>query len=110
VTLSGGQKQRISMARAFLLQPELLLLDDCLSAVDSHTEQEISSFINHSFHGKTVLLATHRIPAHFLIDKVIVLENGQIAEYGQPEYLLSRNSIFKKMLDKQRVEESPRLN
>jgi ATP-binding cassette subfamily B multidrug efflux pump len=110
VTLSGGQKQRVSMARAFLMQPELLLLDDCLSAVDSHTEQEISNFINHSFHGKTVLLATHRIPAHLLVDKVIVLENGQIAEYGQPECLLSQNSIFKKILDRQRLEEGSKQN
>lgn len=110
VTLSGGQKQRITMARAFLHNPEILLLDDCLSAVDSQTEQKIASYLNTAFAGKTIVLASHRIPAHLKIDKVIVLEEGQLIEVGEPVSLLSKQSVFKKMLDQQNRKENSELS
>ena len=110
VTLSGGQKQRITMARAFLHNPEILLLDDCLSAVDSQTEQKIASYLNTAFAGKIIVLASHRIPAHLKIDKVIVLEEGQLIEVGEPVSLLSKQSVFKKMLDQQNRKENSELS
>jgi ATP-binding cassette subfamily B multidrug efflux pump len=110
VTLSGGQKQRLSMARAFLHQPEILLLDDCLSAVDSQTEQRIASYLNTAFSGKTLVLASHRIPAHLRIDKVIVLDEGRLIEIGEPSLLLSRESVFKKMLEQQNRKENAELS
>jgi ATP-binding cassette subfamily B protein len=106
VTLSGGQKQRVSLARAFLYEPEILLLDDCLSAVDSQTEQRIAHALNKSFSGVTILLATHRIPAHLSMDKVVVLEGGKIVEEGTPAELLVRDSLFRKIYERQRLEEN----
>jgi ATP-binding cassette subfamily B protein len=110
VTLSGGQKQRISLARAFLHEPEILLLDDCLSAVDSQTEQRIANSLNKAFSGITILLATHRIPAHLTMDKVIILENGEIVEIGIPAELLAGDSIFRKIYEGQRREENLNLH
>ncbi|MEY3589929.1 MAG: hypothetical protein RLZZ466_449 [Bacteroidota bacterium] len=106
VTLSGGQKQRVSLARAFLYGPEILLLDDCLSAVDSQTEQRIAHALNISFSSVTILLATHRIPAHLSMDKVVVLEGGKIVEEGTPAELLVRDSLFRKIHERQRLEEN----
>ena len=106
VTLSGGQKQRISLARAILHQPDILLLDDCLSAVDSQTEQKISTSLNHLFAGKTILLATHRIPSHLIMDRIIVLDQGRVVEMGTPEELLAKGGHFKKIIDKQLQEEN----
>ena len=106
VTLSGGQKQRVSLARAFLHEPEILLLDDCLSAVDSQTEQKIAQSLNQLFSGKTILLATHRIPAHLSMDRVIVLEDGKMVELGEPAELLARDSLFRKIFEGQSREEN----
>ena len=106
VTLSGGQKQRVSLARAFLHEPEILLLDDCLSAVDSQTEQKIAQSLNQLFSGKTILLATHRIPAHLSMDRVIVLEDGKMVEMGEPAELLAGDSLFRKIFEGQSREEN----
>lgn len=101
VTLSGGQKQRISLARALVSSPKLLLLDDCLSAVDSGTEQKIATYISARLVGTTVLIVSHRVPVHLIFDKVIVLEDGQIIEMGTPEFLLAKGGIYKKMTEYQ---------
>ena len=101
VTLSGGQKQRISLARALVLSPKLLLLDDSLSAVDSGTEQKIATYISARLVGTTVLMVSHRVPVHLIFDKVIVLEDGQIIEMGTPEFLLAKGGIYKKMTEYQ---------
>ena len=101
VTLSGGQKQRISLARALVSSPKLLLLDDCLSAVDSGTEQKIATYISARLVGTTVLMVSHRVPVHLIFDKVIVLEDGQIIEMGTPEFLLAKGGIYKKMTEYQ---------
>ncbi|MFN5144540.1 MAG: ABC transporter ATP-binding protein [Bacteroidota bacterium] len=101
VTLSGGQKQRISLARALVSSPKLLLLDDCLSAVDSGTEQKIATYISAKLKDATVLMVSHRVPVHLIFDKVIVLEDGQIIEMGTPEFLLAKGGIYKKMTEYQ---------
>jgi ATP-binding cassette subfamily B protein len=101
VTLSGGQKQRISLARALVLSPKLLLLDDSLSAVDSVTEQKIATYISARLVGTTVLMVSHRVPVHLIFDKVIVLEDGQIIEMGTPEFLLAKGGTYKKMTEYQ---------
>ena len=101
VTLSGGQKQRISLARALVLSPKLLLLDDSLSAVDSGTEQKIATYISARLVGTTVLMVSHRVPVHLIFDKVIVLKDGQIIEMGTPEFLLAKGGTYKKMTEYQ---------
>jgi ATP-binding cassette subfamily B protein len=102
VTLSGGQKQRISLARAILKKPSLLLLDDCLSAVDSGTEQKIASHFSTALRDVTIVMVSHRLHSHLAFDKVIVLENGEIIEMGSPEMLIERGGAFKQMADYQR--------
>lgn len=87
LSISGGQKQRISIARAFLAEPDLLILDDSLSAVDAKTEAAIIANIQEKRHGKTTVIVSHRLSAIQHADWVIVLENGRIVEEGRPEEL-----------------------
>lgn len=94
VTLSGGQKQRIAMARAFLVNRSILLLDDIFSAVDTETEKKIFKSIKTHFQGKTVLLITHRVSILEQMDRVIYLKNGQICEDGTPAELLEREGLY----------------
>ena len=97
VTLSGGQKQRISIARALIKQPDIVILDDCLSAVDAKTEQEIIGHLERFLAGKTAIIITHRIFTHLKFDKVIILENGTVLEIGTPEELLERDNYYSQM-------------
>jgi ATP-binding cassette, subfamily B, multidrug efflux pump len=101
VTLSGGQKQRISIARALLKPAPLLILDDCLSAVDARTEKEILGNLEKSLEGKTAIMITHRIFSLFDFDKVIVLQDGAIAEEGTHRELINRRGIYYSMYQKQ---------
>ncbi len=101
VTLSGGQKQRISIARAFAKQPQIVLLDDCLSAVDTHTESQILEYLDQALADKTAIIITHRIHAMLQFDKIIVLENHRIAESGTHEELLARGGYYAEMFEKQ---------
>ena len=80
VTLSGGQKQRISIARALIKNPDLVIFDDCLSAVDARTENEIIGNLNEYLQDKTAIIITHRIFSLFSFDKIVVLEEGTIVE------------------------------
>jgi ATP-binding cassette subfamily B protein len=82
VTLSGGQKQRISIARALIKDPNLVIFDDCLSAVDARTEKEIIGNLNEYLEDKTAIIITHRIFSLFNFDKIVVLEDGVIVEQG----------------------------
>jgi ATP-binding cassette subfamily B protein len=94
VTLSGGQKQRISIARALIKEPEIIVFDDCLSAVDAKTEQEIIGNLYRYLHDKTAIIITHRIFSSFHFDNIIVLDNGELAEQGTHEELLGQNGYY----------------
>jgi ATP-binding cassette subfamily B protein len=106
VMLSGGQKQRISIARALMKDASLLILDDCLSAVDAKTEKEIIANLEEYLHNKTSILITHRIFSLLNFDKIIVLEKGAIVEQGTHEELLQRKGAYFKMYEKQLQEDS----
>ncbi|MEE9438609.1 MAG: ABC transporter ATP-binding protein [Saprospiraceae bacterium] len=101
VTLSGGQKQRISIARAFIKNPDIVILDDCLSAVDTDTEHKIMNYLNDVLKDKTAIIITHRITNLISLDKILVLENGEILEMGTHEELIEQNGYYKDLLDQQ---------
>jgi ATP-binding cassette, subfamily B, multidrug efflux pump len=105
VTLSGGQKQRISIARALLKDHEIVLFDDCLSAVDAKTENEIISNLYNYLHKKTAIIITHRIFSLFNFDKIIVLQDGTIAEEGTHRQLLDREGLYAEMYFNQQQQE-----
>ncbi|MGN6196263.1 MAG: ABC transporter ATP-binding protein [Ginsengibacter sp.] len=97
VTLSGGQKQRISIARALIKEHEITVFDDCLSAVDAKTENEIIGHLYDYLQNKTAVIITHRIFSLFSFDKIVVLEDGGIAEQGTHQSLLEQNGIYAEM-------------
>jgi ATP-binding cassette, subfamily B, multidrug efflux pump len=101
VTLSGGQKQRISIARALIKNPQVIIFDDCLSAVDARTEKDIIENLYGYLQNKTAIIITHRIFSLFKFDKVVVLHEGQIAEMGTHESLLRQNGIYAAMYTRQ---------
>ena len=105
VTLSGGQKQRISLARALIKEPDIIILDDCLSAVDTTTEQTILSYLSGALSDKTAIMITHRIYRHLTFDKVIVLDEGKIIEQGTPAELIAAKGYYYDILTKQQDEE-----
>lgn len=94
VTLSGGQKQRISIARALIKAPEIVLFDDCLSAVDAKTEKHILGHLYEYLKEKTALIITHRIFAGFQFDQIIVLDDGKIIEQGSHEKLMELDGYY----------------
>jgi ATP-binding cassette, subfamily B, multidrug efflux pump len=103
VTLSGGQKQRISIARALIKDPDIIILDDCLSAVDTTTEQVILEYLNTALKGKTAIIITHRIYESLDFDKIIVLEKGEIRESGTHDELLQANGYYTKLFEQQKI-------
>lgn len=104
VTLSGGQKQRISLARALLMDPEILILDDSLSAVDGKTEANIIRHLKKERQGKTTLIAAHRLSAVKHADQIIVLADGKISELGSHDELMLNNGWYKKQYEIQQME------
>ena len=94
VSISGGQKQRISIARALIKDPEILILDDSLSAVDAKTEQKIVENIKQLRSGKTTIISTHRLSAVKQADEIIVMEDGKIIERGSHDALISRKGWY----------------
>ncbi|QNG59784.1 ABC transporter ATP-binding protein [Metabacillus idriensis] len=104
VALSGGQKQRISIARALLINPEILILDDSLSAVDAKTETAIISNIRRERAGKTTFITTHRLSAVEHADWILVLDEGKIIEEGRHETLLANNGWYKEQYERQQIE------
>lgn len=101
VTLSGGQKQRLSIARALIKQPKIVILDDCLSAVDTTTEQHILGYFQEALKDKSAIIITHRIFSSLKVDKVLVLDEGSILEYGTPSELMSKKGYYYQLLSEQ---------
>ncbi|GGI64444.1 multidrug ABC transporter permease/ATP-binding protein [Enterococcus alcedinis] len=104
VSLSGGQKQRISIARALITEPELLILDDALSAVDAKTEEGILSSLKVSRQNKTTIIAAHRLSSVMHAQEILVLDEGKIIERGTHEQLINSNGWYQKMWEKQQLE------
>ena len=104
VTLSGGQKQRISIARAFLKDAPVIILDDCLSAVDTNTEKRIMSNMRDYLDNKTAIFITHRIFSLISFDKIIVLDNHTVAEFGTHDELMDKRGLYYQMFESQRLE------
>ena len=104
VTLSGGQIQRLTIARAFIKNPKILLLDDCLSAVDTETEEKILKNIKEIRKNKTTIIVSHRISSVKESDKIIVLENGKIIQSGTHKNLILKKGYYKKLNEKQKNE------
>ena len=105
VTLSGGQKQRISIARALIKEPQIVIFDDCLSAVDARTEKEIIGNLYNYLQNRTAIIITHRIFSLFKFDKIVVMNDGSIAEQGTHEELMKLNGLYFDMYNMQQKED-----
>lgn len=101
LSLSGGQKQRVAMARAFLVNRSILLLDDIFSAVDVETEKRIFSMMRQNLKGKTVLLITHRVPILEAMDRIVYMAEGKVKEEGSPKELLQHKGAYAALVELQ---------
>lgn len=106
VTLSGGQIQRVSIARALIKEPQILLLDDCLSAVDTDTEEEILKHLKSVYKNKTTLIVSHRISSLKHADQIVVFENGKIVQQGRHTDLIGVDGYYKELFEIQQVNSS----
>ena len=106
INLSGGQKQRLALARALARRPRLVLLDDALSAVDTHTEAEILHGLRGALAGRTAVIASHRVSAVRDANQVIVLHEGRVVEAGTHATLISAGGRYSALLQRQQLEES----
>ena len=104
ITLSGGQKQRISIARALVRKPQILVFDDCLSAVDTETEEVILNNLKRIMVGKSTIIISHRISSIQHADEIIYMEEGKILERGTHSELLEMNGIYHQLYEKQLAE------
>jgi ATP-binding cassette subfamily B multidrug efflux pump len=101
ITLSGGQKQRVSIARAIVREPKILMLDDALSAVDTKTENTILNSMKSIMQGRTTIIISHRVSSAKLANKIVVLNDGVIAEAGTHESLLEANGLYRELYERQ---------
>ena len=107
VNLSGGQKQRISIARALLIKPEILLLDDALSALDTETENNVLNNLYNELSGQTAIFISHRVSTIRNADRIFVLDNGRIVEKGNHSALLEKGGLYAELFEQQLIEEGP---
>ncbi len=105
VTLSGGQKQRLSMARAIAREPKILILDDCLSAVDTNTENIILNNLKRIMQDRTSVIISHRVSSAKLADRIVMLDDGHIVEQGTHAELMEKDGAYKELYEKQLVVE-----
>ncbi len=105
LTLSGGQKQRTAIARALIRNPRILVLDDALSSVDTHTEDRILNHLRELMQGRTTIFISHRVSTVRNADHIAVLRDGEIVEYGTHDELIARNGYYTELHDKQLLEE-----
>ena len=101
LTLSGGQKQRVNLARTLLYDPKILILDDCTSALDAETEAKLVKSFDTALKGRTAILVSHRISIALKCDYVMMLDDGRIVEFGQPQELLDNDGPFTELHDEQ---------
>ncbi|MFR4680576.1 MAG: ABC transporter ATP-binding protein, partial [Streptococcus salivarius] len=104
VSLSGGQKQRLAMSRAMILDPDILILDDSLSAVDAKTEYAIIDNLKHTRKDKTTIITAHRLSAVVHADLILVMQDGRIIERGRHEDLLAKGGWYAKTYESQQLE------
>jgi ATP-binding cassette subfamily B protein len=105
ITLSGGQKQRISIARALIKNPKILLLDDCLSAVDTETEEAILNELKENNKDTSIIIVCHRVSSAKNADFIMILKDGEIAQYGTHTELVNKAGYYKELYEEQRLEE-----
>jgi len=104
VSLSGGQRQRVAIARALVREPKILLLDDCLSAVDTETEAAILDGLRAAMRGRTCIIASHRLAAVKEASEIVVLDEGRVAERGTHEALLAKGGLYAELWARQKLE------
>jgi ATP-binding cassette, subfamily B, multidrug efflux pump len=105
LTLSGGQKQRTAIARAVIRNPRILVLDDALASVDTQTEERILNHLREIMEGRTTVFISHRVSTVRNADRIAVLHDGRIVEYGTHDELIARNGYYTELNDKQQLEE-----
>ncbi len=109
ITLSGGQKQRVSIARAIAKEPKVLIFDDCLSAVDTETEEKILNNLKRLIDQRTTLIISHRVSSVKHADRILVLDNGVIIEQGRHDELMEQGGYYRSMYEQQLMEESKKV-